>query len=251
VALSIYFSLSIANPRLGWYTHRKCLERSESMHICGNIHGFIWESMTENNCNTYLIDGSPRILVDPGHQHLFDHVEEGLSDLGLGIADIGLVICTHAHPDHLEAAALFREASAQVAYHEADWALVEAMTAHHGGESGPSSDALRPDFFLTDGRLRVGDMEFQVIHTPGHAPGAICLYQPDEKVLITGDLVFKDGVGRTDLPGGDGRMLKESIRRVAALEVEWVLPGHGEIISGADEVRTNFHQIENFWFAYV
>lgn len=101
------------------------------MHICGNIHGFIWESMTQNNCNTYLIDGSKRILVDPGHLDLFGHVKEGLKELGLELTDIDLVICTHAHPDHLEAAGLFQETSAQHTYHEADWAM-EALANRNG-----------------------------------------------------------------------------------------------------------------------
>jgi glyoxylase-like metal-dependent hydrolase (beta-lactamase superfamily II) len=69
--------------------------------------------------------------------------------------------------------------------------------------------------------------------------------------LFTGDLVFKEGLGRTDLPGGDGLKLKESIQRLSDLEVEWLLPGHGEIISGAENVQKNFAQIEQFYFAYV
>lgn len=63
-----------------------------------------------------------------------------------------------------------------------------------------SLDAVRPDFFLAEGDLKVGDTHLQVYHTPGHAPGAICLYHKADKVLVTGDLVFKDGVGRTDVP---------------------------------------------------
>jgi hydroxyacylglutathione hydrolase len=69
--------------------------------------------------------------------------------------------------------------------------------------------------------------------------------------LFTGDLVFKEGLGRTDLPGGDGAKLKDSIKRLSDLEVEWLLPGHGEIISGAEKVRKNFTDIEQFYFAYV
>ena len=221
------------------------------MHICGNIYGFMWDSMTQNNCNTFLVDGSPRILIDPGHLGLFDHVREGLSELGLGIADIGLVICTHSHPDHVEAVQLFRETGAQVAYHEAEWALVKTLMDQYGAAFQISLKTVRPDFFLTEGDLKVGDIHFQVYHTPGHAPGAICLYQESEKVLVTGDLIFKDGVGRTDVPGGDSSQLKESIRRMAALDVEVVLPGHGPVVSGAQAVKQNFQAIERFWFAHL
>jgi glyoxylase-like metal-dependent hydrolase (beta-lactamase superfamily II) len=167
------------------------------------------------------------------------------------VGDIDLVICTHAHPDHIEAVQLFRETAAKVTYHEKDWEVVQSMLEQFGSAYRARIDALRPDFFLTEGDLNVGGMRFEVLHTPGHDPGAICLYQPDQKVLVTGDLIFKEGVGRTDLPGGNSAQLKDSIRRLAALDVEWILPGHGGIVSGATDVKRTFDQIESFWFARI
>ena len=79
------------------------------MKLTENLHAFIWQSMTTNNCNAYLIDGPKRVLIDPGHRALFDHVQMGLKQLQLTIDDIDLIICTHAHPDHLEAVPLFRD----------------------------------------------------------------------------------------------------------------------------------------------
>ena len=102
-----------------------------------------------------------------------------------------------------------------------------------------------------EGHLSLDGLEMNIFHTPGHSPGSITLYWPSLKALFTGDLVFKEGLGRTDLPGGDGSKLKESIKRLAELDVEWLLPGHGEIISGAEKVRKNFAEIEQFYFAYV
>ena len=87
------------------------------MQVFDNVHAFIWDSPTANNCNTYLIDGPTRILIDPGHLSLFDHVLSGLENLSLGIEDLGLVICTHAHPDHIEAVPLFKEKSVPFAIH--------------------------------------------------------------------------------------------------------------------------------------
>ena len=72
------------------------------MKIADNVYAFIWESMTANNCNTYLIDGPTRILIDPGHIDLFDHVRSGLEELKITLDDVGLIICTHGHPDHIE-----------------------------------------------------------------------------------------------------------------------------------------------------
>ncbi len=108
-----------------------------------------------------------------------------------------------------------------------------------------------PDIVLQAGELIIGNLRFQIIHTPGHSPGSFCLYWPDRKALFTGDVVFNQGVGRTDLPGGDGQALKESILRLSHLDVEYLLPGHGEPISGRDLVRSNFAEIERVWFEYI
>jgi hydroxyacylglutathione hydrolase len=74
---------------------------------------------------------------------------------------------------------------------------------------------------------------------------------PEAKVLFTGDLLFKGGVGRTDLPGGNGSQLKESIKRLTQVKIEWLLPGHGEIVSGGTDIKTNFHQIVQSVLNYI
>ena len=85
----------------------------------------------------------------------------------------------------------------------------------------------------------------------GHSPGSVALYWPEEKALFTGDLIFRGGVGRTDLPGGNGADLKQSIKRLVELDIEWILPGHGDLVSGGAEVRANFNHIEQVFFNYV
>ena len=221
------------------------------MKIVNNIHAFIWQSMTANNCNSYFIDGPKRILIDPGHRAMFDHVEKGLKDLGLAVADIDLIICTHGHPDHLEAVQMFKGSNTLFTLHEIEWQWIDTVGRPMGAALGIDIDAIKPDFFLQEGDLSLADIEMQVIHTPGHSPGSVCLYWSDQKVLFTGDVVFKEGLGRTDLPGGDGAKLKASIKRLAELDVEWLLSGHGDVISGAEEVKANFEQIEQFWFNYI
>ena len=221
------------------------------MKLFNNLHAFIWQSMTTNNCNTYLIDGPSRVLIDPGHSGLFDHVEHGLKQLGLTIRDIDLIICTHAHPDHIEAVQLFKDVPTRFAVHEAEWQWALSIGKQMSAAFGIDMDAIMPDFFLQEGSLSVDGLEMKIFHTPGHSPGSITLYWPSQKALFTGDLVFKEGLGRTDLPGGDGAKLKQSIKGLADLEVDWLLSGHGEIISGAEKVRKNFAEIEQFYFAYI
>jgi len=221
------------------------------MQIIDHVHGFFWDSMTQNNCNSYLIDGPTRILIDPGHLNLFGHVKQGLDGLKIGLEDIGLVLCTHAHPDHIEAVQLFKDMPNLFTLHEMDWALVKSMLEQLGLSAHDRLEAIRPDFFLKEGDFEVDGLEFKIFYSPGHSPGGICLYWPDKRMLFTGDLIFKEGLGRTDLPGGNGEQLKASIQRLTDLDIEYILPGHGDIISGAQEVRRNFEEIESYWFRLV
>jgi len=213
------------------------------IQVADRVYAFLWDSLTENNCNTYFIDGAVRVLIDPGHLRLFDHVREGLNRLGCGNDDIGLVICTHAHPDHIEAVQLFKNASALFAIHQQEWLMLAVMADAVRKGFGVDVKSFEPDIFLTEGNLSAGDTEIRVLLTPGHSPGGISLYLPVQQALITGDLVFRQGVGRTDLPGGNSSQLRESIRRLAAVDADVLLPGHGDIVVSADEVRLNFKAI--------
>ncbi len=216
------------------------------MKVTDGLHAFLWTSTSANNCNTYLIDGPARVLIDPGHFHLFEHVALQLRTLGLDICDIDLVLVTHAHPDHFEAAKYFKNQPALLAISLEDWGMIEEMGKHMGPAF--DLDAYTPDFFLGPGNLEVKGIELQVIPSPGHSPGSVALYWPARKALFTGDVLFLDGLGRTDLPGGNGAILKQSIKELAALDAEWLLPGHGEIVRGDAQVRSNFQRVEEFWF---
>ncbi len=218
------------------------------MKLFEGLHAFLWTSMTANNCNTYLIDGPAKVLIDPGHLQLFDRVAASLKSIGVELSDIDLVLVTHAHPDHFEAARLFKDLPAPFALSAEDWRMVEEL-----GKYSPGFDikAYTPDFFLDSGDLDVKGTRLQVIPTPGHSRGSVSLYWPDTKALFTGDVVFRGGLGRTDLPGGHGESLKQSIRGLKSLDTEWLLPGHGDIISGKAQVAANFREIEDYWFGYI
>jgi glyoxylase-like metal-dependent hydrolase (beta-lactamase superfamily II) len=221
------------------------------MQITPRLHAFLWDSMTANNCNTYFIDGPTRILIDPGHTAHFDHVLHGLDQLGVDLADIGLIICTHAHPDHIEAVQLFKDLQALTAIHVQDWSLAKQMEEQIHSLLKLNLDDFAPDFFLSDGELHIEDLVLKVIHSPGHSPGSIALYWPEEEALITGDVLFEEGVGRTDLPGGNGKQLKESIDALSQLNVATLLPGHGPLIQGKNNVKLNFKQLQQVWFQYI
>lgn len=219
------------------------------MKILEGLDGFLWNNPTANNCNTYLIDGNKKILVDPGHYHLFGHVRDGLCRLSLSPQDIDIVIITHAHPDHMEGIKVFAGTGTTIAIHQAEMDFIKGVAPNYGEALG--IPGFEPDVLLKEGDLKVGDLGFEVIHTPGHSPGSICLYWTEKKALFAGDVIFNQGIGRTDLPGGNGEELKDSIKRISQLDLDYVLTGHGDIVSGREAVVNNFKEIEDFWFAYI
>jgi glyoxylase-like metal-dependent hydrolase (beta-lactamase superfamily II) len=219
------------------------------MKISEDLYEFLWLNPTANNCNAYFINGKKRILIDPGHYQLFGHVKEHLSRLSLSPEDIDIVLVTHGHPDHIEGVRTFVDTSTLIAISSVEMRFIKAVAPHYGEVLGVPN--FEPDILLQEGDLKIGDLTFQVIHTPGHSPGSLCVYWPEKKVLFTGDVVFNQGVGRIDVPGGNGEELKESIRKISRLEVNHLLPGHGDVISGRDLVKANFAEIERVWFAYL
>ena len=116
-----------------------------------------------------------------------------------------------------------------ICIHEADAPGLIDDTRSLAMHFGARSPGIVPDTVLSDGD-RIGDL--RVIHTPGHTPGGICLYEPEEKLLFSGDTVFTGGsFGRYDFPGGDRTVLAASLERLGALEVEGLYPGHGEPVA--------------------
>ena len=235
------------------------------MRLLENLHCYIWPGKG-NNCNSYLFahvlrGDRPHVLIDPGHvqnelnERCLDQLLGAIERDGLKPGDIGLIINTHAHPDHCEGNQPLvdrsrekggRPGRALVALHQDEDEYRREMGDIMAKLLGRVM-AFEPDFYLKEGDLSLGKeskLTLQILHTPGHSPGSISLYWPANGVLVTGDLLFFGSVGRTDIPGGDGKLLKESIERLSQLDVEYLLPGHstkfGAVLEGREKVRQNF-----------
>jgi len=146
-------------------------------------------------------------------------------------AAIDTIVITHAHYDHIahlaEIARLCGDAA--VCVHEADAPGLADDARSLSMVFGARSPGIVADVLLHDGD-RIGSL--RVIHTPGHTPGGICLYDAEAQLLFSGDTVFTGGsFGRYDFPGGDRRLLAVSIERLGALDVEGLYPGHGEPVA--------------------
>jgi len=179
------------------------------------------------------------IIIDPGGD--VDLISKRVQKHGL---TIGTIINTHGHFDHVGGNRQLLAASggARLLIHHADAAML-AMVAHvatmygMNGENSPSADD-----YLTDGMLiTCGDLQLKVLHTPGHTQGGCCLYFEDQLKVITGDTLFADSIGRTDLPGGSHDRLLESIRSKLFTLPDNVIayPGHGPSTTIGHEKRCN------------
>jgi hydroxyacylglutathione hydrolase len=243
-----------------------------SRKLFDNLFCYIW-SGHGNNSHTYLFPNAlrgerPHVIVDPGfvvnetYEDCLNSLIDAMGNDGFKLEDIGLIINTHTHPDHCQATDTIVEKSARTdgkgKINKAIVAITKEADDYYrvAGERmfnmfGMKAVKLDPLIYLAEGDLSLGRDDKQVnltiIHTPGHSPGSICLYWPDKKALITGDLVFNGSVGRTDFPGGSITTLKQSIERVSQLDVEYLLPGHstemGSIVEGKRRVEQNFRAI--------
>ncbi|NLG50001.1 MAG: MBL fold metallo-hydrolase [Chloroflexi bacterium] len=166
------------------------------------------------------------MVVDPGDDA--QDIQRALDELE---AQARLIVLTHFHFDHMLAAdPLRRETGATLAIHEADAAHLTRPPALFRFFSPNVPEGLVADQLLHDGdALAVGDIRVEVLHTPGHSPGGISLWLPEEQVVFSGDALFRQGIGRTDFPGCSSDLLLRSIReKLFALPDETVVyPGHG------------------------
>ncbi|MGD0229125.1 MAG: MBL fold metallo-hydrolase [Syntrophorhabdales bacterium] len=217
------------------------------MRVFKDLYFYPWLSMQENNANTVFIDGAVPTLIDPGHAHLFTHVEAAMAHDGLDMGRIKVILFTHGHPDHIEATDLFDEKVLR-GIGKKEYTYMQQEGKELFLASGTQMPARPFTLFLNEGRLTLGDKTLLVIPTPGHSPGSICLYLEKEKVLLSGDTVFYLGVGRTDLPGGDVDQLAYSIRMLSKLDVEYLVPGHGEMLKGRKAIQKNFEMILSEFF---
>lgn len=184
--------------------------------LCGEI--------MENAWLVWLEGRDDCVLIDPGDDDM--KLKRAVGDRRLAA-----MLLTHGHFDHiLGAGTLARETGAPIYVSAADEEMLNdpALNGLQGlmGISGLSTPRL--DALLFDEELSVAGMDFEIIPTPGHSKGSVCLYLPDEGVLFSGDTLFRAGYGRMDLYGGSPLEMRDSLKKLFALPPETrVFCGHG------------------------
>ncbi len=192
-------------------------------------------------CNCTLL-GDPEtgeaIVIDPGDE--VGRIHRRLTEHGLKLKQI---LVTHAHIDHVGGALRLKQLTgAPILLNENDLPLLKMMDQQAGWLGIESPETAPPDESLVDGLL-VGLKHYpaQVLHTPGHTQGSVCLHFAPLKLLVAGDTLFAGSIGRTDLAGGDGEQIIDSIHsRLLRLPDETrVLSGHGPATTIGAERRSN------------
>jgi hydroxyacylglutathione hydrolase len=203
------------------------------------IHEIIPVGPLQCNCSVIGDEGTREALViDPG-----DDIEDVLALIRKHNLRLKQIVITHAHIDHVGGAMKLRAATGSpILLNHNDHALLQMLDAQAAwiGVEPPGKVEIDQSLGQAD-LVRAGSLTAEVIHTPGHTEGSICLYFPTERKLIAGDTLFAGSIGRTDLPGGSFEKIIRSLHgKVLALPDETiVVPGHGPLTTIGDERESN------------
>lgn len=183
-------------------------------------------TLTEYQSNCYLVESQGEaLIIDPGEPN--PKIVEGVTGM-----KVKYIVNTHAHPDHIAGDGYLKEElKAPLLVPRQDLELFRVLLG----------DALQPEQLLQEGdRIEVGQLCFEVLHTPGHTPGSIVLLERQQRVIFSGDLLFVGSIGRTDFPGGSDIEMQKSLKRLVKLEGDWqIYPGHGPETRLSQERWTN------------
>ena len=202
------------------------------------IRPFVAPGFGENGYIVWRDGSTTAVAIDPGNS--VAPMLQLLRDEGL---QVGAVLLTHAHLDHVEGVArLVRETSAPIYLHSADRFLYDHV-AQQAQQFGMRVDPLpEVSHTLDHGQtITIGDVSYRVLHAPGHSPGHVVFLVEEAECAFVGDVVFQGSIGRSDLPGGDFAQLMESIRaQVLTMPDDTTLyAGHGPPTTVGHERATN------------
>jgi glyoxylase-like metal-dependent hydrolase (beta-lactamase superfamily II) len=204
------------------------------------IHEMLPVGMLQCNCSVFGDEQTREALVvDPG-----DDIERVLDVVQRHGLTVKAIVITHAHIDHIGGAQKLKRATGAPVYMNSNDAELQKMMdvqASWVGTRTPEPVAI--DAPANDGdKLVIGATEFHVLHTPGHTQGSVSLWIPSEGIVVAGDTLFRDSIGRTDLPGGDTRQILRSIHdKLLPLPDETaVIPGHGDVTTIGREKQFNY-----------
>lgn len=182
----------------------------------------------EFDSNVFCINNE--ILIDCGSGLFVQETLDQMGEYGLDPKKIKTIIITHAHFDHCGAVNKWKKITgAKILVHAEDKEALETGKGIYSEDFDGDYSPIKADKTIKEGEsISTGKYEFKIIHTPGHTPGGISLWDEKNRVLVSGDTLFLEGVGRTDLDGGSEKDLKSSLQKIKKLgDIIVLLPGHG------------------------
>ena len=203
------------------------------------IHEIISVGMLQCNCSIFGDETTGEaIVIDPG-----DDITSIVEILDRRKFKVKAIVITHAHIDHLGGAAKLKALTgAPVHMNAKDQVLYDNLEVQAGWLGMETPEKTVIDTEARDGdKLRLGGADFHIMHTPGHTQGSISIWIPAENTLVAGDTLFRDSIGRTDLPGGDGKQILRSIQQklLKLPEDTLVVAGHGQNTTIGREKKRN------------
>jgi glyoxylase-like metal-dependent hydrolase (beta-lactamase superfamily II) len=192
------------------------------------IHEIIPVGPLQCNCSIFGDETTHEaIVIDPG-----DQIDDILAILKKHALTVKEIVITHAHIDHIGGAAKLKAATgAPVHMNSNDQGLYDQVEVQAEWLGMERPERTEIDVDARDGNtLKLADAEFHILHTPGHTQGSTSVWIPSENKLVAGDTLFRDSIGRTDLPGGDGRQILRSIhdKLLPLPDTAVVICGHGQ-----------------------
>jgi glyoxylase-like metal-dependent hydrolase (beta-lactamase superfamily II) len=201
--------------------------------------------------NVYLVTGKVSTIIDTGTGFYSKWIIEKIQEV-VPLTEIKQVLLTHEHYDHVGGVNDIVKATngaAKIFAHEHIVSKLKDGKSTFAEMIGGKMPKITVDVPLTDHQqVFLGDEPFQVLFTPGHSVGSLCLYSKDQGVLFSGDTLFAHGgFGRYDFPGGDFTLLVQSIERLSGLNIRCLYPGHGPVVEtdGADHVFESLRSIRS------
>ena len=205
------------------------------------IHEIIPVGVLQCNCSIFGDEQTREaVVIDPG-----DETTAILARLATHGLRVTAIVITHAHIDHIGGAARLKTVTGAPVYMNADdQELYDHLDDQAGWLGMATPSRTNVDMPIREGdSISPGGTAFRFLHTPGHTPGSVSVWIPAENKLVAGDTLFRDSIGRTDLPGGDYRAILRSIhtKLLALPEDTIVIPGHGEQTTiGREKERNPF-----------
>jgi hydroxyacylglutathione hydrolase len=202
--------------------------------------------------NTYVIKDHINIIIDIGSLQYLQNLIKDLKRDGINPEELKVILNTHFHLDHYMANEEFKKLfGSKILAHPLQKKFYNTTVNESSRAFGIQPVPYIEDDIIDVAEIKKGNLQLEIIPVPGHSEDSICIYSKKEKFLISGDVIFNENTGRVDLPGGNAEQLKHSIDLLSKMDIQYLLPGHMDIVKGADAVKNNFQFVKDNVFQWL